>query len=469
MKIQVKAVTGLGMALAMASALWLPAGPCWAGATQLPANLVSARSQSGQFVVYAGSTPGSIPPVLEPAKNQGFIRLEATLVAVSCERIKQLLTRELDDPAPWRGTIYLVLYPARGASDPITITTERFKDESHYRVDMPDVVERIRYVRAVVQVLLIEMANRAGWAQAAEVPAWLSEGFTQLLLAANEVEIILPAPSESTSGLNLSTMTVRSRKESLEDQVRKKLRGRAPLTFEDLSWPTEEQRSGEAGEVYSGSAHLFVGELLRLPEGRAALRGMLTRLPQHYNWQFAFLKAFSPRFERPLDVEKWWALSRAQILGREPATAWSLEESWRKLDQALRAAVLVRAATNDSPLRADVPLQTVLREWEPQRQILAFDHVLRQLELLRPRLAPELAGLVEDYSQAIKAYTQQQGRGGAVLPASRKASQQRAIEAAIQQLDALDVRRRPCSLRHWHRRRFRFPPLPPRRLDVAPG
>ena len=182
-------------------------------------------------------------------------------------------------------------------------------------------------------------------------------------------------------------------------------------------------------------------DLLRLPEGRAALRGMLTRLPQHYNWQFAFLKAFSPRFERPLDVEKWWALSRAQILGREPATAWSLEESWRKLDQALRAAVLVRAATNDSPLRADVPLQTVLREWEPQRQILAFDHALRQLELLRPRLAPELAGLVEDYSQAIKAYTQQQGRGGTVLPASRKASQQRAVEAAIQQLDALDVRR----------------------------
>ena len=54
-----------------------------------------------------------------------------------------------------------------------------------------------------------------------------------------------------------------------------------------------------------------MGELLRLPDGRACLQRMLAQLPQHYNWQFAFLEAFHARFERPLDVEKWWALSLA--------------------------------------------------------------------------------------------------------------------------------------------------------------
>ena len=79
---------------------------------------------------------------------------------VSCERIKQALMRELGATAPWRGTVYLVLYPARAPGDTITITSERFKGGWQYRVDFPDVVERSRYVRAIVQVLLLEVANR---------------------------------------------------------------------------------------------------------------------------------------------------------------------------------------------------------------------------------------------------------------------------------------------------------------------
>ena len=220
-----------------------------AGVPILPPNLVSARSQSGQFVVYAGQSSGSLPPVLELAKNEGFVRLEPRLLVVSCERIKQLLQRELGASTSWRGTIYLVLYPARGARDTVTITSERFKNDWQYRLDLPDVVERTRYVRAVVQVLLIEMANRTARAHAAEVPTWLIEGFSQVLLASNEVDIILPPPRASASGLNLSTTQVNGRKEPLVEQAQKKLRGRAPLTFEDLSWPTAEQLSGDAGDA----------------------------------------------------------------------------------------------------------------------------------------------------------------------------------------------------------------------------
>ena len=99
MKSKARATGRHGAALTIAAALWLPTLHSLAASPLLPSDLVSARSQSGQFVVYAGPSPGSIPPVLEPAKNTGFVRLEPTLVAVSCERIKQLLSRELDAAA----------------------------------------------------------------------------------------------------------------------------------------------------------------------------------------------------------------------------------------------------------------------------------------------------------------------------------------------------------------------------------
>jgi hypothetical protein len=427
--------------LVVAIAVFLGALQGSADAQPSNPDLVSARSHSGQFVVYAGRS--SPPPLLVAnlATNQNFVRLEPTLATVSCERIKQVLTRELGATAPWRGHIYVVLYPARGAGDTITITSERFKGGWQYRVDFPDVVERSRYVRGVVQVLLLEMANRTAEARAAEIPLWLMEGFAQLLLASNEVEIILPPPQSKANGLNLSAMVVSARKEGLREQAQKKLRGRPPLTFENLSWPAEDELSGDTGELYSGSAQLFVGELLRLPDGPACLRTMLALLPQNYNWQFAFLSAFHSCFERPLDVEKWWALSLAGASGRNLAQTWSLEESWQRLDQALHSGVQVRTGANELPLHADLKLQTVLREWDSVRQTQAIRSTLRELGLLRLRIAQEFVGLAQDYSQALETYLQRRDHTGSVIPFTRKAGRRRAVEAAVQQLDALDARR----------------------------
>jgi len=440
MKSSIKLTGRNAVALVAAAALWVSTAPCLAGIPGLPADLVSARSQSDQFIVYAGPSSGSLPPFLGLMKNEGFVQLEPRLVAVSCERMKQILLRELGATGPWRGTIYVVLRPAKGARDTITITSERFKNDWQYRVDMPDVVDRSRYVRAVVQTLLAEMADRGARTRAAEVPTWLVEGLSQLLLASNEAEIILPPPRASGNGISFSMTQVKGRKESLAQQVQKKLRGRTPLTFDELSWPTEEQLSGDAADLYAGSAHLFVGELLRLPQGRASLCAMLAGLSRHYNWQVAFLEAFHGSFERPLDVEKWWALSRVQAGGRDSSQTWSREDSWQKLDQALRTPVLVRTGSNELPLHGEVPLQTIIREWDTVPQTQTLNSTLRTLDLVRLRLAPEFAGLAQDYYQVIKTYLQQRDHGGSVLPFSRKASRRRAVETAIQQLDALDAR-----------------------------
>jgi hypothetical protein len=407
----------------------------------LPSDLKTARSHSGQFIAYPPRSV-ALPQALQSlATNRTFVQLEPTLATVSGERIRQLLLRELGVTAPWSGTIYLVLYPARTEGDAILITSERFKDAWQYRVDLPDVLERSHYVRAIVHVLLLELANRTGPTRAVEVPLWLIEGFSQLLLASNEFEIILPPPRTSANGLAVNTALFNARKETVLLQAQKILRGRPPLTFEELSWPTEQALASDASDLYRGSALLFVGELLRLQEGRDSLRAMVHQLPQYYNWQFAFLGAFHPRFERPLDVEKWWSLSVTSANGRDPAQAWTPEESWQKLNRAIHPAVQVRIGTNEPPLQGEVTLQQVIREWDPGRQAQALNSTMRELELLRLRIAQEYLGLVQDYAQTIRAYFQQLDRGTSAFASKRREVRRRLVEAAVRQFDALDARR----------------------------
>jgi hypothetical protein len=412
-----------------------------ASAQPPPSDLKSARSHSGQFIAYAPRSVTLPQTLLTLATNRTFVQLEPNLATVSGERIKQLLLHELGVTTPWRGTIYLVLYPARTEGDTITITSERFKDAWQYRVDLPDVLERSRYVRAMVQVLLLELANRTGPSRAVEVPLWLIEGFSQLLLASNEFEIILPPPRTSANGLAVNAALFKARKETPLQQAQKNLRGRPPLSFEDLSWPSEQAWAGDPSGLYRGSALLFVGELLRLPEGRDGFRAMINQLPQYYNWQFAFLGAFHPRFERPLDVEKWWSLSVTSANGRDPAQAWTPEESWQTLSQAIRPAMPVRTRSNEAPLQVEVTLQKVIREWDPARQTQALNNTLRELGLLYPRIAQEYVGLVQEYGQAIQTYFQQLDRSPSALLYSRRAARRRVVEAAVQQFDALDARR----------------------------
>ena len=146
----------------------------------------SARSSSGQFVIHGAPRPGIAVPDL--GANTNLFRLELTLLTISCERIKQILYRELETTAPWNSKIFLALYPSRTLGEPVTITSERFADGWQYRVDLPDVLDRAHYVRALVQVLLVEMANRHPSGRSAEIPTWLIEGLTQQILASSQIQ-----------------------------------------------------------------------------------------------------------------------------------------------------------------------------------------------------------------------------------------------------------------------------------------
>jgi hypothetical protein len=407
----------------------------------LPRNIASASSQSGQFIVQAERLPGPAAATPNLAANPRLFRLEPRLVTVSCERIKQNLSRELGTTSPWKGRIFLALHPARAAGQNITVTSERFRDGWQYRVDLPDAVERTRYMRAIVQVILLELANRQANLRLAEPPRWLTEGLSQQLLTSSEAEIILQPPRDTVNGLSLTTTRITELKENPVDRARKKLGSRSAVSFEQLSWQSEDELAGEGADLYRASAQLFLAELLRLPDGRASLRSMLTQLPNYYNWQFAFLQAFRSHFQRPLDIEKWWALCLVQSAVPDHPQSGTLEESWKKLDLTVHAPAPPRAGKPEQGPAPDVTLQTVIRTWDRTRQAAMLTRKLHELALLRSRVAPELVVLVQEYCQVIETHLQNQARTSSIPLLGRKTGSSRVAQETLRRLDGLDDRR----------------------------
>lgn len=360
------------------------------------------------------------------------------MLPVSCDRIKQALWRQLGVGTDWSGRIYLALYTANSSDDPVTLTSTQFRDGWQYRVELPDLLDRVTFVRSVVDVLLLELANRNARERSAEIPCWLSEGLSQELLFSSEVEILLPPPRPGSGGLMMTSTMVNARKEDPLLDAHNVLGANPAMTFQQLSWPGPEQLEGETGLVYRSSAQLFVNRLLRLPNGQAATRAMLAELPKHYNWQFAFLQAFRTEFQRPLDVEKWWALQVEHFTGRDLSQTWPVEESWSKFDAIIRSGVQVYAATNDLPLHSEVKLQAIVKDWQEPDQTAALQAKVRQLEQLRLRLATPFVPLADEYHQALVYYLEH--RTLVKLPFRKKATQRHAAQDAAKTLDQLDRR-----------------------------
>ena len=403
----------------------------------------AARSVSGQFIV---TSDRSLPlaATLPGAANADFVRLEPALLAVSAERIKQALWRELgiDSSAPWQGKIFLTLHPAMSLDESVTIISEHFADGWDYRVALPDVLSRPRFLRAMTGVVLLEFANRGPGARSAEIPTWLTDGLSQPLLATGAVEIVLSSPVKTVNGLLESRTDVTERGMDPLASARGVLRDHPALTFDQLSWPTDAQVSGDDGGVYRASAQLFVTDLLNLKNGPAHLRAMLQVSPRYYNWQTAFQEAFRADFAQPLDVEKWWALQVVDFMARDPGPTWTPAVSREKLDQILSVAVDFRAASNALPAHAEVSLQAVIRNFDSARQTVILETKLRDLELAQLRMAPPLAALTAEYRITIADYLGENRQIRQPLWSKHSVPQEAGANDTLQKLDAFDAQRR---------------------------
>lgn len=411
------------------------------------------RSQSMQFLVQG--LPIGAAPVRSTATSQvAYIRVDPALLTVSCERIKQALLNELGAKDDWVGIISINVHPVQQFDEPIDIVTMHYRNGWSYRMEMPDQVERTRLIRALVQVLIQEIANRRAKARAAELPSWLLEGMAAHLQATTLSTLTLdPATVDEDPGVPgrlvpiTSVIKQRERYADPGQQVRELLRTRPPLNFNELSWPTEEHLGGKDSDVFRACSQLFVAELLRLKNGRAQLREFLRVLPEYLNWQTAFLQAFQGQFDRLLDVDKWWALNVAQLTSRDMRATWTYEETFRQLDEALAVTAEVRLRAGELPMNTQVRLQQMLGEWPIHRQSSILLQKINVLQGLRVRAPQELIGLVDNYRLVLDTvFRSRQARGEGPFSGHALSKDKGLVQDAIKRLDELDQQRE--SLRY---------------------
>ncbi|MEK7780132.1 MAG: hypothetical protein AAB370_01365 [Verrucomicrobiota bacterium] len=425
----------------LAISLLLMTGEMLKAQTTAP-NLKAMRSVSGQFNIYDQRVATSQRPSGKPSDQQ-LLDLEPSFLVVSCERIKQAINAELGAGRDWNGSIQVALRSARSDRDTAQIHVERLGARWNYRVEFPDRIARDQFTRTVVQVLLLELANRSASERSAEIPLWLSEGLTRQLLASHEAELILPPPTMSVGAMLVTPTHLQKRDPDSLEVARRVLRDQPALMLAELSWPETEKFSPQQAEVFQCSAQLLVSELIRLKGGRENLRTFIAKLAQFYNWQPAFLRAYQDHFPNQLALEKWWALQSAYFAGRDHQQLWTLEESAQKLEELLRASVAIRTTAGELPVRKDVSLQVVIREWDTPRQMTTLQAKLNELAQARRRVAPPFMTLVNDYATVLDDYMNKRKGSSATFSDFRSLppSIQKVVLEALPQLDMLDARR----------------------------
>jgi hypothetical protein len=410
----------------------------------------SARSISGQFIVVGPSQHSPLANSPQIVTNAEFVRLAPALLAVSAERVKESLWHEFGISGQWRGQIVFLLHPAQSSAEEVVIVSKPSADGWNYQIQLPDVLPRTRFMRAMTGALLLEFANRNAQSHSAEIPAWLIDGLSQQLLAENSGEIILSSPdkivkftlpgnADNGAPENLTSI-IQHGIDPLAD-ARRALKNSSALTFEQLSWPTAGQLSGADGGVYRASAQLFVSDLLKLKNGPAKLRLMLETLPRFYNWQNAFQSVFRENFPRPLDVEKWWAVQVISFAARDAGPAWTPAFSRVMLDEILSVPVEFYSASNALPVRAEISIQTAIRNLDSDRQTSILRLKLRDLQLAQLRMARPLAALTDNYCRVLSDYL---GNGSGISAAKnfKSARTQTDVRATVKKLDKLDAQRR---------------------------
>ena len=298
---------------------------------------------------------------------------------------------------------------------------------------LPKIIRPQMFVRTMVKGMLFELANRNAEADSADVPLWLIEGLSAHLQTFNMPTFIIQ-PKLGNSGDQIGMTGL--------DSVRRDLHGHAALSFQELSWPDPARRSKADQALYNDCAQLFFDELLRLKDGPACLSQMLDELPRHRNWQVAFLKGFHSHFTQLLDVEKWWGVTCVTFTSTDLKHPWTREECWQKLQQILDIPVEVRLSPEQMPSDAEITLQEVITQWQPNEALPALRKSVHELEDLRQRVVPELRPLVEAYNSALHEYLHDSGsdhpgwstRNEDVRLAGLK-------EPPPHKLDALDARR----------------------------
>jgi len=359
---------------------------------------VTARGISGQFVVSGAAIstprPGAIPEMSADAVE---VELEPQWLAVAAERTKRAVLARFNLSDRWQGKIHLYIRPKRELGNaPIRIVPVSFPGGWQFRVDVPDRVEWRRLVRALVEVVVLELANREVGDQVGLPPLWLNEGLSFLVIADQGRDLVLQG----------NTSVLRNQlKPSLLNEARQRLAGKTPLLFSELSFPSDSLGANpEAWAVFQASSALLMHELLLEESGRQSMARFLGSLPRHLNWQTGFIEAHRPRFLSPLDVEKWWAVNSAHVLGRDPSLLWTPETTLAQLSLILVESAEFGGTTNSPGQRRSIPLSEVVLRWEGAVQREVMRRKEAQLRQLYQHAPTDLLPVVAEGYRTVRQY-----------------------------------------------------------------
>ncbi|HAB15182.1 MAG TPA: hypothetical protein PLX89_26960 [Verrucomicrobiota bacterium] len=397
---------------------------------------VTASSRSGQFIVH-GRGPELPAPAesLERVGTNPMVTLHPELLVVTAERVKRAVEHRLGIVDSWRSRIHIQLRDSSKMTGPVSIRPFQFRDGWQFAIPLPDRVEWDRLVRALVEVVLLERANRRNESgECALVPLWLTEGFTQLLLADEGRDLVAEA----------ATVLIRSRvKPDPLVPIRATLANVEPMTFSELGLVTTEQLADPARfREFQATSALLTWELLRDEVGRKAMLRFVEQLPTNLNWQTTFLQTSLGRFNSLLDVEKWWAVASAETLTDNPSQQWSRDRVLQHLSELVVETTEVRADTNSPPVRRRVPLSELIEKWDFATQQGVLRRKIPQLKALTIRATPELAQLSNDYARTLDSYVRARERAGfgTVARGELEARGNFLAAAAVRKLAELDRR-----------------------------
>lgn len=380
---------------------------CWAGVLAIAASSAAFGAESApgprrsdNFIIHDSRlrVPGT--PLRGASTNAAWVTFDLDGLTVSSDRIREAVIREMGFPTRHRSRskVHLFLKRAVVENQEIEVISTYYTDGWQYRLWIPEKVERVKFVRALVYVLLLEFANREAGPKSAEIPLWFTEGLTEHLIASVGPDLIVDS---IPTGMMLRTVQ-RVQGADPVKQTREFLAQRDVLSFSDLARPSPAHLSPENIELFQKSAHLFFFELRRF--AKPSLVELLQTLPFCWNWETAFLHVFSPHFERLLDVEKWWSVSVAAFSGRDARQLWSREACLEKLDALLVASAHVRLATNTLPVRVEVTVQQAIADWEFPAQKQVIESILERLTYLRMSSPADMIGLLDEYRSCLRGY-----------------------------------------------------------------
>ena len=382
-----------------------------------------------QFLVHPiEGASESAPSARNETPPPEHVRMSVDSLGVAAERVKARMLRLLEASDQWRGSIHLVLQPANASLPPNRIVSTRFADGWRYRLLVPEVVRSSQLIHDLVDVMLLEIANRTPSENGAEVPLWLAEALTHHITLEGE-NSLLPQPETSVLG-TLQRL-------SPEQVSRRWLKTHQPFSFMQISMPPPELLQGQALLTYQCCAHVLLLELCRLPQGPAKLRNFIGSVGAYWNWQTAFMRAFEMDFQRPIDLEKWWSVALASPNLRDAGGELAFDSGRRRLDELLHVETEVRADANQLPNRVAVPLVQVIRDWDYSQQRPYLVQAANQLELAQWTLPHQWGVLADSYRKVLIDYIEKRDSVGQA-PAQRGGPLPRARYVAAETLRALE-------------------------------